>query len=808
MPGTFLGAVYGDLVGSPFMIENTYNRYFDLGTGRRAYSGGRVRSFFPEATEVSHGAAAVVAWLTTYRDHPTAESLQKCLKAQYDAHPRGGWTEPTRLFLTGGMRSPSDTPDWSAITRVTPIASFLRDDLFGALDLAEACVRATCTNEDTIMVAKAITHAAFMALHGSIQAEIFTTMEMQYGVFLSRSEDDIRARLRGEVEVPFTMLGRDIPGASRYIVPESPTPVSAREVAEAALKAVTRSDSWEDAVRRAVSYGGPSNAVAGIAGAVAEALYGEVTPSVVGKLFTYVPMDIAHQMEGLQKGPSVSLKRGDSLFASMERDAVTIISTGPGSTTYVVPEDRKDIRSLITRSFPSPSIITPSEKEAFIWSFRETRQGTYPFGPCPEVRLLYVQDGERLVSPSSYIAPGMPPLQERKRHLREFLSLRSFCIDCQKELNREAGNPDAGQIHYGNAYHLWIGSRRIDFFMGDFLAGRIRLDDRGLLKIDLGEYRDLSADARFENHREQAWASRSLFTIAESADPLGHLSDIRDDIRSRLLDEGLDDGLRGEMDPRYLGEDERRDRSPVSNIDHLEKLEPGEQKGLQAPSPESRPDGTDIPVEGRGQSTRTVYSIGYGVRTQEGFINSLHMAGIDTVIDVRAVPRSRFCPQFDTDAIYEALEGEGIRYIEGGGKLGGRTEDAACMGPGGVVDWEAVSETPEFKEGIKAINQMALEGRQVALVCSEGDPLTSHRFGLVSRALSKEGMDVRHILTNGEVVSQTELEGRLLEKYTRRNMIPSVTSGSYEKQLSEAYRAMNREHGFKPEARRYRKVRF
>ena len=50
-PGSTLkGTVYGDLVGAPYMSENTYNRYFDLGESRRAYSRGRVRSFFPEAT--------------------------------------------------------------------------------------------------------------------------------------------------------------------------------------------------------------------------------------------------------------------------------------------------------------------------------------------------------------------------------------------------------------------------------------------------------------------------------------------------------------------------------------------------------------------------------------------------------------------------------------------------------------------------------------------------------------------------------------------------------------------------------------
>ena len=114
--GSFKGTVYGDLVGSPYMIENTYNRYFELGDSRRAYSHGKVRTFFPEATEVSHGAAAVCSWLTTYRDDPSVENLQKCLRQQFLAHPRGGWTEQTRLFLSSGMTSPSTThhPNHSA----------------------------------------------------------------------------------------------------------------------------------------------------------------------------------------------------------------------------------------------------------------------------------------------------------------------------------------------------------------------------------------------------------------------------------------------------------------------------------------------------------------------------------------------------------------------------------------------------------------------------------------------------------------------------------------------------------------------
>ena len=52
-------------------------------------------------------------------------------------------------------------------------------------------------------------------------------------------------------------------------------------------------------------------------------------------------------------------------------------------------------------------------------------------------------------------------------------------------------------------------------------------------------------------------------------------------------------------------------------------------------------------------------------------------------------------------------------------------------------------------------------------------------------------------LPNGEVVSHAEMEGRLVERYTQRNMIPSTITSSYREQLEEAYKALNRERGFR-----------
>ena len=806
-PGSFKGLVYGDLVGSPYMIENTYNRYFELGESRKAYSHGRVRAFFPGVTEVSHGAAAVTRWLSVYRDAPTAESLQKCLREQYDAHPRGGWTEATRLFLTSGMTTPSATPDWAAVTRCAPIAPFFRDDLFRAMDLAEAAVKATCSDEDTARVALAYIHAIHMAQTGSIQAEIYTTMEMQYGLNLSRPEDDLRAELRGEVRQPLVMMGAEVPGAYRYVAADHPAQPSARKVTEAAIRAVVRSDSWEDAVRKAVSFGGPSNAVAGLAGALAESLYGEVTPSVVGKLFSYLPTDIARQVDSYQETSRIHVDREGSPYQGISRDCITLINSGPGESVYVVPKDRRDIRSLLKKTFPNVRILPPEEMQGYLDSFKETREGTYAYGPRPEVRTLYIQDSERIVSPSQFVAPGMPPLQERKRHLQEFLRFRAWCIDCQKELNTAAGNPGAGQVHYGNAYHLWIGSRRIDFMFGDALAGRVSLNDKGLLRIDLGDYRDLSTDARFENHREQAWASRSLFTIAESSDPLSYMEDIRADIRARLLDEGLGSGLHGELDSRYLSEDERRERTPVSNIEHLEPLSPDSGQGIQAQEKDS-PLMPQKSTTKKTQGVTKVFTIGYGVRSQEGFINTLRMAGVDTVVDVRSTPQSRHVPQFDADTIYEALKNEDIGFFLAGDKLGGRPQDPKLYTEAGLVDWEAMRKSTPYQEGISAIERLAGEGHVVAVVCKEGDPLACHRFGTVARDLAGDGMDVKHILTNGEIVSHAVMEDRLLERCTAKNQVSTTMTGSYSQQVEECYRILNRERGYKKVNNRRRKLCF
>ena len=68
------------------------------------------------------------------------------------------------------------------------------------------------------------------------------------------------------------------------------------------------------------------------------------------------------------------------------------------------------------------------------------------------------------------------------------------------------------------------------------------------------------------------------------------------------------------------------------------------------------------------------FTIGHGTRPLAELVETLRLAGVETLVDVRRFPGSRRNPQFDRDALAEGLAAEGIRYrheVELGGRRSG-----------------------------------------------------------------------------------------------------------------------------------------
>lgn len=155
-----------------------------------------------------------------------------------------------------------------------------------------------------------------------------------------------------------------------------------------------------------------------------------------------------------------------------------------------------------------------------------------------------------------------------------------------------------------------------------------------------------------------------------------------------------------------------------------------------------------------------LYTIGYGAREIEAFLDVLRTYNIEYLIDVRSRPYSRYKPDFSKDALSSHLDRNGIRYVFMGDTLGGMPDDPACY-VDGKVDYEKVSEQSFFLRGLERLREAQRQGLHVVLMCSEGKPEQCHRSKLIGKSLDKEGVVMAHIDENDEELTQNAVMLRL-----------------------------------------------
>ena len=146
-----------------------------------------------------------------------------------------------------------------------------------------------------------------------------------------------------------------------------------------------------------------------------------------------------------------------------------------------------------------------------------------------------------------------------------------------------------------------------------------------------------------------------------------------------------------------------------------------------------------------------IHTIGHSTRTLEELIGLLKAHGIETLADVRTVPRSRRVPQFDKDSLPTALTASGIEYVHMKALGGWRHARKDSPNTGwrnasfrGYADYML---TAEFEAAIGALVELARKKR-VAIMCAEAVPWRCHR-SLISDALVVRGIEVKHIVGDG-----------------------------------------------------------
>jgi uncharacterized protein (DUF488 family) len=139
-----------------------------------------------------------------------------------------------------------------------------------------------------------------------------------------------------------------------------------------------------------------------------------------------------------------------------------------------------------------------------------------------------------------------------------------------------------------------------------------------------------------------------------------------------------------------------------------------------------------------------VHTVGHSNLPFDAFVANLRRHGVELLVDVRSVPRSRFAPWSTHPRVAERLAEVGVSYAYLGQALGGRPPS------GGKPDYDLMAREPAYLAGIDDLLLLAAEKR-VAVMCSEGDPTQCHREHLIGRSLRDRGLEVRHITRRGEL---------------------------------------------------------
>lgn len=199
-----------------------------------------------------------------------------------------------------------------------------------------------------------------------------------------------------------------------------------------------------------------------------------------------------------------------------------------------------------------------------------------------------------------------------------------------------------------------------------------------------------------------------------------------------------------------------------------------------------------------------IYTLGHSNYSFDKLIEILKKYNINCVVDIRAIPYSKYNTQYNKELFHENLKKLGYTYIYMADEFGAKRKTRESYNDEGYADFEKVILEDDFKKGVQRLKIGCDKGYKIVLLAAMQDPIRCPRAILVGRQLVKEGFNVKHIMHEGDLKSQNDLEELLLEKYfDQRNQLTIDAllgnSMSRDDMINESYKLANKEIGYRIE---------
>lgn len=263
MDGFYIGNIVGSSYSHEFQMLNTQIKDFELFTDRSFYSDDTILTF------------ATIEWLL-HTNH-TSEEMIKILREYYERFPDKTPTiygkDYVNWILSNTKEFNKSTSNGGAMR--SSVIGWFAKDVDEIKDLVEKAISPTHNTLEAKLGAEVVAIAVFCAKNGRSKEEIKNYLDYTYDYYL----DQKLVLLRNSYE--FTN--------------------NTKETVRPALIAFLQSDSFEDALRNAVSLGGDCDTIANITCSIAGAFYKDIPNSIIEKAKSYLPNEFVMLLDEFKK---------------------------------------------------------------------------------------------------------------------------------------------------------------------------------------------------------------------------------------------------------------------------------------------------------------------------------------------------------------------------------------------------------------------------------------------------------------------------------------------------------------------------
>ena len=357
-----LGALAGDIIGSPYEFYNTKSMDFELFTE------------WTKFTDDSVMTLAVAKWLIEDAEH-SARHLIRCMQELGRRYPRAGYGGNFDWWLRQENPQPYNSWGNGAGMRVSPVGLYAKT-LDDALELAEISASVSHNHPEGIKGAQAIAASVFLCKDGKSKQEIKEYVEETFGYNLSRTIDDIRPNYYFDV-------------SCQGSVPE-------------AIIAFLEGNSFEEVIRLAISIGGDSDTIGCMAGAIAACRY-PIPDDIAKRCDSLLTEDLRDMKDRFcdfidKRSPYIKKLTRDNYKECTGLDIVAFSSAAPGAMGDAGAIEVVTTKGEVYYATPFYEDIEMEQVFEVCPPLSECRFGVFGGGVIPEGwQTIYLGFGNNLV---------------------------------------------------------------------------------------------------------------------------------------------------------------------------------------------------------------------------------------------------------------------------------------------------------------------------------------------------------------------------------------------------------------------------